>query len=98
MSNGVYVLVTKDGYRVAYGNDYDSLFGAFNDTSMNYDPKPDAFLALFGESEVFADEKSVLQAAFDISKRIDETDDGIMFVNNYPNLTFEELTSGNKTA
>jgi hypothetical protein len=98
MSNGVYVLVTKDGYRVAYGEDYDSLFGTFNDTDMNYNPNSDVILALFGKSRVFADEKSVLQAAFDISKRIDETDDGIMFVNNYPNFTFEELISGNKTA
>jgi hypothetical protein len=96
MNTGVYILVTKDGYRVAYGEKYDALFGKYDDSAINYIPNAEEFKILFGESPVYPNEKSVLEAAFDISNTVDETDDGIMFVNNYPDLTFEELTSGNK--
>jgi len=97
MSNGVYVLVTKDGYRVSYSDNYDAFFGPFIDETFNYLPEGSQFKHIFGKSEVFSDESAALNVAKDISKNITETDDGIMFINNYPELTFEELISGNKT-
>jgi hypothetical protein len=97
MSNGVYVLVTKDGYRVAYSDNYDALFGRFIDAGLNYLPDVPEIKRIFGKSEVFSDESAALNVAKDISKNINETDDGIMFIRNYPEFTFEELISGNKT-
>ena len=97
MSNGVYVLINKDGYRVAYSDSYDAFFTGY-DKDMNYVPDAVHFKRIFGKSEVFADEASVLNAAYNISKlQKNELDDGVMFINNYPDLTFEELTSGDKT-
>lgn len=97
MSDGVYVLRTRDGFRVAYSDNYDEFFGPFNDATMNFRTNGNKFLNVFGKSEVYPDEKSVLEAAFGISRVIDETDDGVMFIENYPNYTFEELTSGKAT-
>lgn len=94
MSDGVYILRSKDGFRVGYGKDYYDFFGPFNDETINFRANADTFLDVFGKSEVYPDEKSVLEAAFGISRVIDETDDGVMFIENYPDYTFEELTSG----
>jgi hypothetical protein len=94
MSDGVYVLVTKDGYRVAYAKNYDAFFGPFIDEGFNYKPNGERLKEVFGNCELFADEKTALTAANGISKIIDETDDGVMFIKNYPNYTFEELISG----
>ena len=97
MSNGIYVLKTKDGFRTAYGDNYDDFFGTFQDDTMNYRPNGEKILQVFGKSEVYPDEAAVLIAAIGISKVIEETDDGVMFINNYPDYTFEELTSGKAT-
>lgn len=94
MSDGVYILRTKDGFRVAYCDAYYDFFGPFNDATMNFRANGNKFLSVFGKSEMYPDEKSALEAAFGISRVIDETDDGVMFIENYPDYTFEELTSG----
>jgi len=97
MSNGVYVLVTKDGYRVSYSDNYDAMFGPFIDEGFNYLPERDEMNRIFGKSEVYSTEDAALKVANDISKFFNELDDGVMFINNYPEYTFEELISGNKT-
>lgn len=97
MSDGIYVLKTKDGFRTAYSDNYDDFFGTFRDDEMNYRPNAAKILEVFGKSEVYPDEAAVLIAAIDISKVTRETDDGVMFINNYPDYTFEELTSGKAT-
>ena len=98
MSNGVYVLVTKDGYRVAYSDNYDAMFGPFIDESFNYLPEGEEIYKVFGKSDVYDTETGALEVAKEISKFfMFDLDDGIMFIRNYPEFTFEEITSGNKT-
>ena len=98
MSNGVYVLVTKDGYRVAYSDNYDAMLGPFIDESFNYLPEGSEIYRVFGKSDVYDTETGALEVAKEISKFfMFELDDGIMFIRNYPEFTFEEITRGNKT-
>lgn len=97
MSNGVYVLVTKDGYRAAYSDNYDAFFGPFIDESFNYLPEGEEFYKVFGKCDVYSNETDALKFATEISKFFIHLDDGIMFIRNYPEFTFEELISGNKT-
>lgn len=95
MEDGVYILVTKDGYRVTYSEDnYIYLYGTFNDDTMAYDLNPDVLNTMFGKCAVFPDAKSVLDAAKWISKTVQETVNGIMFIDSYGKYTYEELLNG----
>lgn len=97
MSDGVYILETKDGYRVAYCRDYDDFFVAFDDATLDYVPHVPRFKTVFGNCKVFNDKNDALNEAFDIDKQLIETIDGIMFIDNYHNMTFEELVNGKAT-
>jgi hypothetical protein len=95
MEDGVYILITKDGYRVTYSEDnYIYLYGDFNDDTMTYDLNPDVLNEMFGKCAVFPDAKSVLEAAKYISKTVQETVNGIMFIDSYGKYTYEELLNG----
>jgi hypothetical protein len=95
MEDGVYILITKDGYRVSYSEDnYIYLYGAFNDDTMAYNLDPVVLNEMFGKCAVFPDAKSVLEAAKYISKTVQETVNGIMFIDSYGKYTYEELLNG----
>jgi hypothetical protein len=95
MEDGVYILITKDGYRVTYSEDnYIYLYGAFNDDTMAYNLDPVVLNEMFGKCAVFPDAKSVLEAAKYISKTVQETVNGIMFIDSYGKYTYEELLNG----
>jgi hypothetical protein len=91
--SGIYILKTIDGYRVAYSNRYDDFFGAFNDDTIKYEPNKVAIKEVFGLCYPFELELTALDAAMRISSLYDETDDGIMFIKDYQNYTFKELTN-----
>jgi len=97
--SGVYILKTKDGYRVNYTKDYVNLFGAYNDDTMNYDIDAYILKRIFGNCAVFPNEIMAIESAKGISKLHNETDDGIMVLKSYDTYTFEELLNGkaNKT-
>ena len=92
--SGVYVMVTKDGYRVANSDQFVYLFGSYNDDSMNYDIETQVLDKMFGNCAILNSAKDALEAAKCISKTINETDDGIMFIDSYGKYTFEELIDG----
>jgi hypothetical protein len=98
--SGIYVLKTKDGYRVNYTKDYVHLFGSYNDDTMNYDINADYLKRIFGNCAVFPNEIMAIQSAKGISNLHDETEDGIMVLKSYDTYTFEELLNGkaNKTS
>ena len=88
MSDGVYILVLQDGFRVTYskryvdfmtiegklvGNVIEECFGA----CQNYDSMQDA-----------------MDEARRITKKYHETDDGICVINAGKNKTFEEIVKG----
>jgi hypothetical protein len=97
--SGIYILKTKDGYRVNFTKDYVYLFGAYNDVTMNYDIDADILKRIFGNCAVFPNEIMALQSAKGISRLHNETEDGVMILKSYADYTFEDLLDGkaNKT-
>lgn len=91
---GIYVLVTNDGYRVAASDQFIYLFGTYNDDSMNYNIETQVLDKMFGNCAILKTAKDAIEAAKCISKTINETEDGIMFIDSYGKYTFEELMNG----
>lgn len=92
--SGIYILKTKDGYRVNYTTEYVRLFGGYNDVTMNYNINVDVLKRVFGNCAVFPIEIMAINSAKAISKVHDETEDGIMVLNSYADYTFKELLDG----
>lgn len=97
--SGVYILKTKEGYRVNYTEEYVNLFGSYNDDTMNYNIDTYILKKIFGNCAVIPNDILALQSAKGISRLHNETEDGIMILNSYANYTFEDLLNGkaNKT-
>jgi hypothetical protein len=97
--SGIYILQTKDGYRVNYSNDYDCLFTSFNTDNMIYNIDVYYLRLIFGNCTVYHNEKLALESAKGISRVQQDTEDGIMLIGWYRDYTFEELVNGkaNKT-
>ena len=91
---GIYVLVTNDGYRVTASDQFVYLFGTYNDDNMNYNLEIPVLSKMFGNCVALKTAKDAVEAAKCISKTINETDDGIMFIDSYSKYTFEELLNG----
>jgi len=92
--SGIYVMVTKDGYRVAASDQFIYLFGSYNDDSMNYNLETEVLQKIFGNCAVLETAKDAIESAKCISKTLNETEDGIMFIDSYGKYTFEELLDG----
>lgn len=89
---GVYILATKDEFRVNYSDRYDDFFAGFSDEIANYLPNPAAIRECFEDSPCFSSEGDALEEAFVISEeRGSELGDGIMFIHNFQSCTFNEL-------
>jgi hypothetical protein len=95
METGIYILITKDGYRVTYSNQYTNLFGRYDDATNNFEINTEVLLQEFGDCFVFHHKEPAQQEAVMISKQHSETDNGIMNIN-YSRYTFEELINGSK--
>jgi hypothetical protein len=94
MMSGIYIMVTKDGYRVSASNQFVYLFGSYNDDSMNYNLETEILQKIFGNCAVLETAKDAIESAKCISKTLNETEDGIMFIDSYGKYTFEELLDG----
>jgi hypothetical protein len=94
MMSGIYVMVTKDGYRVAASDQFIYLYGSYNDDSMNYNLETKVLQKIFGNCAVLETAKDAIESAKCISKTLNETEDGIMFIDSYGKYTFEELLDG----
>jgi hypothetical protein len=91
---GIYILQTQDEYRVTYSEYYYNLFGKFNDDMSKYEPVKEEFKSAFSKCFPFKTSDAALQFAQRLSMSIPETDDGIMFIKEYKEYTFEELCNG----
>lgn len=90
--SGIYILVTKDGFRVNYSKRYDDFFDGFSDEICNYLPNVSAIQDCFGESRCFGTKQEALSNAYQLSvERAGEKCDGIMFIKNFESYTYEEL-------
>jgi hypothetical protein len=94
---GVYIVKTLAGYRVAYSNKKDYLFGNFNDDTMNYEIDANILDEMFGKCLVIKNARDALEASKCISSTLKETTDGIVFIDSYGKYTFEELLNGKAT-
>ena len=92
--SGIYIMVTKDGYRVSASDQFVYLFGSYNDDSMNYNLETEILQKIFGNCAVLETPKDAIESARCISKTLNETEDGIMFIDSYGKYTFEELLDG----
>jgi len=92
--DGIYIMVTKDGYRVAASDQFVYLYGSYNDDSMNYNLETEVLQKIFGNCAVLETAKDAIESAKCISKTLNETEDGIMFIDSYGKYTFEELLDG----
>lgn len=92
MSSGIYILKTSDGYRVNYSDRYYDFFGSYDDATRDFLPNGQAIEEVFGLCAVILDQADAIQKAAEISNMLTfETFDGIMFIDNYQHMTFEEL-------
>ena len=92
--SGIYIMVTKDGYRVSASDQFVYLFGSYNDDSMNYNLETEILQKIFGNCAVLETAKDAIESAKCISKTLNETEYGIMFIDSYGKYTFEELLDG----
>ena len=98
--SGIYILKTKDGYRVNFTKEYVYLFGSYNDDTMNYDINANILKSIFGNCAVFPTEIMAINSAKALSSVHEETEDGIMILSSYKDYTYKELLDGkaNKTS
>lgn len=95
MSSGVYILKTKDGYRVNFSDKYYEFFNSFNDITRDFVPNGQTINEVFGFCSVIVDLRDAIQRAVAITNNLSiETFDGIMIIDNYQHLTYEELING----
>ena len=88
--SGIYILQTKDGYRVAHTSRYEELVGI--DTDINGKIAKDIFSSCYCYDILDA----AIEHAQVISRMYNETDDGICVINYAKNLTFKELIKNGK--
>ena len=92
--SGIYILQTKDGYRVCHTNRYEDLVGM--DAEINYYVNGNVAKDLYSNCFCYDTIDDALEHAKVISRMYLETDDGICVVNYAKNLTFRELIKNGK--
>ena len=92
--SGIYILQTKDGYRVAHTYRYGELIGM--DADINYYIVGKIAKDLFSECFCYDILDEAIEHAQVISKMYLETDDGICVIKYAKNLTFKELIKNGK--
>lgn len=92
--SGIYILKTKDGYRVIHTNRYDDLVGF--DRNGNYFIDGEVAKVLFSNSYKYDKLDDALEHARVISRNYLETDDGICVVKYAEDVTFKELIKNGK--
>ena len=92
--SGIYILQTKDGYRVAHTHRYEELVGI--DAETKYYIVGNVAKSIFSGCFCYDTMDEAIEHANIISKMYNETDDGICVINYAKNLTFKELIKNGK--
>jgi len=92
--SGIYILQTKDGYRVSHTHRYEELIGM--DTDINYYVVGNIAKILFSGCFCYDILDEAIEHAQVISKMYIGTDDGICVINYAKHLTFKELIKDGK--
>lgn len=88
---GVYILKTKDGYRVTKSEQFIDLLGKYNDHTLNYDVNGVILHQMFDSSKFFPIYMTALEHAYKIISMCEETDDGIFIIKNCEHLNYWEI-------
>jgi hypothetical protein len=89
--SGIYILESKDGFRVAYSERYENMIGSYDDSLMNYRLNIKVIKEIFGYKKTYTEYSDALDAALEVSKKYPETDDGIFVMRHALNKTFDEV-------
>ena len=92
--SGIYILQTKDGYRVSHSNRYEELVGM--DAEIVYYVNGNVAKEIFSNCFCYDTIDGALEHAKVISKMYLETDDGICVIKYAGHLTFKELIKNGK--
>jgi hypothetical protein len=92
--SGIYILHTKDGYRVSHTHRYSELVGM--DANINYYVDGKVAKALFAGCFCYDTIDQAIEHAQVTSKMYIESDDGICVIEYAKNLTFKELIKNGK--
>ena len=92
--SGIYILQTKDGYRVAHTHRYEDLVGM--DAEINYYVNGNVAKDLYSNCFCYDTIDDALEHARVISKMYLKLDDGICIVKYAKDLTFRELIKNGK--
>ena len=88
MSDGVYILVLQDGFRVTYSKRYVDFVTIEGNLVGN------VIQECFGNCKKYDSLLDAMDEARRISKKYHETDDGICVINAGINKTFDEVVKG----
>lgn len=92
--NGVYILETTDGYRVAYSTEYESMLGSYDANSMRQKLNGEIVNRVFGECFCFVNYLEAQTAARMLSVQYQYLDDGIYTIREVADQSYEEVING----
>jgi hypothetical protein len=92
MNDGIYILKTTDGFRVAYSKEYHLLVDLNEDCDYVVNGK--VAKRVFENSECYSSYDDALKQAKLILLDYGETDDGICFIRYAQRLNYGDLTNG----
>jgi hypothetical protein len=92
--NGVYILQTTDGYRVAYSTEYESMLGSYDANNMRHKLNGEIVNRVFGECFCFVNYLEAQTAARMLSVQYSYLDDGIYTIREVADQTYEEVING----
>lgn len=89
-SNGVFVLHTKDGYRVNYCANIDALYMNIDDNTYKWVPSLKVMKEVFGGLQVFSTKEEALEVAKGIAMKheSDTLEWGIAVLENFKDMEF----------
>ena len=89
MSDGIYILKTKDGYRTIYSKRYDDF--VTYDANINFILNGKVVQECFENCTIYDTMAKVMDEAHRLSRKYHETDDGICVIDFCENLLFDEI-------
>ena len=92
--NGVYILETTDGYRVAYSTEYESMLDSYDANSMRHKLNGEIVNRVFGECFCFVNYLEAQTAARMLSVQYQYLDDGIYTIREVADQSYEEVING----
>lgn len=92
--SGIYILKTKNEFRVAYNSELYDFLSSYNDDIMDWTLDGSKIAEIFNSAPIFNNFLSALDMAVQISKKYNETTDGIFEIRQGESLNYEEIVNG----